>query len=147
MQGTEDPERRKGIPAEMRVFRSVPHKKRRKQTSARNTTARSASPQPGKRQPQAGTVEHDKGFFSEATQGRTFQVARFLGRRLFNPLFLPRSIADNGSSWRRGAAPALHRRDTSNAGNREGDIGNLEVGLKLIQHCCSEMLGRSPCKH
>ena len=31
---------------------------------------------------------------------------------------------------------------TSNAGNREGDIGNLEVGLKLIQHCCCEMRAR-----
>ena len=107
MEGTEDPEHSKGYLLKCRSSGRCPQRKRKAQTSAKNTTARSASAQPDERQPQAG---HDKRVFSEATQSRTFQVARFLGRRPFNPLVLPRSIADNGSSWRRGAAFALHRR-------------------------------------
>ena len=69
----------------------------------------------------------------------------------FPPFFLPCSIADDGSSWRRGAAPALHRRQrvlmetgscscapspttgphgdrsTSNARNRVSGLGGFEV--------------------
>ena len=94
----------------MPVFGSVPsqetkstnkrqeHNRQKRQHPARRATATSRHGQ------------HDKRVFSEATQSRTFQLARFLGRRPFNPLLLPRSIADNGSSWRRGAAFALHRR-------------------------------------
>ena len=89
----------------MPVFGSVPSQET-KSTNKRQEHNRQKRQRPARRATATCRHgQHDKRVFSEATQSRTFQVARFLGRRPFNPLLLPRSIADNGSSWRREHLP------------------------------------------
>ena len=126
MQGTEDPEHRKGYLLKCRSSGRCPHRKRKAQTSAKNTTARSASAQPDERQPQAGTVSTTREFLARRHRAELFKLlVSWVGAhstpfcsRAPSPTtgphgdgeLHPRSIADNGSSWRRGAVPALHRR-------------------------------------
>ena len=126
MQGTEDPEQRKGYLLKSRSSGRCSHRKRKAQTSAKNTTARSASAQPDERQPQAGTVSTTREFLARRHRAELFKLlVSWVGAhstpfcsRAPSPTtgphgdgeLHPRSIADNGSSWRRGAVPALHRR-------------------------------------
>ena len=126
MQGTEDPEHRKGYLLKSRSSGRCPQRKRKAQTSAKNTTARSASAQPDERQPQAGTASTTREFLARRHRAEFFKLlVSWVGAhstpfcsRAPSPTtgphgdgeLHPRSIADNGSSWRRGAVPALHRR-------------------------------------
>ena len=103
MQGTEH---RKGY------LRRCLHRKRKAQTSAKNTTARSASAQPDERQPQAGTVSTTREFLARRHRAELFKLlVSWVGAhstpfcsRAPSPTtgphgdweLHPRSIADNG---------------------------------------------------
>ena len=121
MQGTEDPEHTKGYLLNCRSSGRCSHRKRKAQTNAKNTTARSASAQPDERQPQAGTVSTTREFLARRHRAELFKLlVSWVGAhstpfcsRAPSPttgphgdgeLFLP-SIADNGSSWRREHLP------------------------------------------
>ena len=92
--------------------------------------------QPDERQPQAGTAEHDKRVFSVARNvmpaatrklGRTFQVARFLGRLPAScwdgrPVGVPR---DHSFSESASSVPCRHTPDA------------LMMLLGLVHECCN----------
>ena len=154
MQGTEVPEHRKGYLLKSRSSGRCPHRKRRK--------PQPHQPAPGTNEPGAPAPSQTSDSHKQARPSTTreflrgdteqnFSSCSFLGSAPIQYPFcsrapspttdphgdgelLPRSIADNGSSWRRGAVPAFHRRQRVLM-----ETGTLTMTSLCCEHVCRQL--------